>query len=87
MIPVSYGIAYFVYKTSGNKEIANWIIVGAFVFNCLLASLVLMLFSYWFVFKKLEKIDQAKLSWSRKIEHKFFQRAQQDELLQVQTTN
>ncbi|QVK09608.1 MATE family efflux transporter [Mycoplasma mycoides] len=87
VIPVSYGIAYFVYKTSGNKEIANWIIVGAFVFNCLLASLVLMLFSYWFVFKKLEKIDQAKLSWSRKIEHKFFQRAQQDELLQVQTTN
>ncbi|QVK01706.1 hypothetical protein I7636_03085 [Mycoplasma mycoides subsp. capri] len=87
VIPVSYGIAYFVYKTSGNKEIANWIIVGAFVFNCLLASLVLMVFSYWFVFKKLEKIDQAKLSWSRKIEHKFFQRAQQDELLQVQTTN
>ncbi|QVJ96047.1 MATE family efflux transporter [Mycoplasma mycoides] len=87
VIPVSYGIAYFVYKTSGNKEIANWIIVGAFVFNCLLASLVLMVFSYWFVFKKLEKIDQAKLSWSRKIEHKFFQRAQQDELLQVETTN
>ncbi|CBW54337.1 Conserved hypothetical protein, putative matE efflux family protein [Mycoplasma mycoides subsp. capri LC str. 95010] len=87
VIPISYGIAYFVYKTSGNKEIANWIIVGAFVFNCLLASLVLMVFSYWFVFKKLEKIDQAKLSWSRKIEHKFFQRAQQDELLQVQTTN
>ncbi|QVJ95222.1 MATE family efflux transporter [Mycoplasma mycoides] len=86
VIPVSYGIAYFVYKTSGNKEIANWIIVGAFVFNCLLASLVLMVFSYWFVFKKLEKIDQAKLSWSRKIEHNFFQRAQQDELLQVQTT-
>ncbi|UZK64564.1 MATE family efflux transporter [Mycoplasma mycoides subsp. capri] len=87
VIPVSYGIAYFVYKTNGNKEIANWIIVGAFVFNCLLASLVLMVFSYWFVFKKLEKIDQAKLSWSRKIEHNFFQRAQQDELLQVQTTN
>ncbi|WFQ93374.1 membrane protein [Mycoplasma feriruminatoris] len=87
VIPISYVIAYFVYKSTNNKEIANWIIVGAFVFNCLLASLVLMIFSYWFVFKKLEKIDQAKLSWSRKIEHKFFQRAQQDELLEVQTTN
>ncbi len=83
VIPISYGIAYGVYKTTGDKEMANWIIVGAFVFNCLLSSLVLMGLSYWFVFKKLEKIDQTKLSWSRKIEHKFFEMAQKAELIDV----
>lgn len=57
VILIFYGIVYGVYKIIGNKEIVNWIIVGVFVFNCLLLLLVLMGFLYWFVFKKLEKID------------------------------
>nr|WP_318024032.1 MATE family efflux transporter [Mycoplasmopsis primatum] len=76
VIPISYGIAYGVFKNTGNKEISNWIIFGSFVFNCLLSSSFLLGFSWWFVFKKLPKIDATKVSWSRKIEHRFFEDAE-----------
>ncbi|MBZ4204274.1 hypothetical protein [Mycoplasma tauri] len=75
IVPIGYGIGYAVWVNTGNAVAANWIILGSFVANCLISSLFLMVFSWWFVTKKLPNIDHTKLSWSRKIEHKFFEQA------------
>ncbi|MEA4115360.1 MATE family efflux transporter [Mycoplasma sp. 744] len=72
IIPIGIGIAYGVYNSNLVKETANWIIIGTFIFNTLFASLILLSYSYYYITKKLPKIDQNKISWSRKIEHKFF---------------
>ncbi|WP_029512626.1 MATE family efflux transporter [Mycoplasmopsis iners] len=72
IIPIGLGLAYWAYHSTDNKYLANWIVVGSFILNSVIASTILLVFSYNYVTKKLVKIDQTKLSWSRKIEHKFF---------------
>ncbi|WP_416737926.1 MATE family efflux transporter [Mycoplasmopsis meleagridis] len=72
IIPIAFGIAYGVYNHTNEKDIANWIIIAGFITNTLSASLFLLFYSYRYISKVLPKIDSNKVSWSRKIEHKFF---------------
>ncbi|WP_027120531.1 MATE family efflux transporter [Mycoplasmopsis lipofaciens] len=80
IIPIGYGVAAAIFKSTGSVDIANTIIIWFFVINSLIASVILMGYSYWYIIKKLPKIDSLKLSWSRKIEHKFFERAEKAEI-------
>lgn len=82
IVPIGYGIAWGIFNhDSANRVISNWIIIAVFVFNCVFASSILMFYSWWFVYKKMPYIDQAKVSWSRRIEHKFFEHAEKQEEL------
>ncbi|RMX36352.1 sodium-dependent multidrug efflux domain protein [Mycoplasmopsis fermentans MF-I1] len=75
IMPSMFGIAIGIFNKFGSKYIANWIMVAAFIANALVASIILLIWSYIYVSKVIPKIDQAKLTWSRKLEHKFFAEA------------
>nr|WP_223213881.1 hypothetical protein [Mycoplasmopsis columboralis] len=49
-----------------------------------MAAVILFVISWRYMYKTLPNIDNNKLTWSKKIEHAFFDKAQkQEELLQM----
>lgn len=75
VMPLGYLFAHLGYTHTNSKDVGNWIIIASFIFNGAVASTILLIFSRWYIYKKLPKIDNTKLSWSRKIEHRFFENA------------
>ncbi|VEU78317.1 MATE family efflux transporter [Mycoplasmopsis columbinasalis] len=75
IIPLGFGFAMWAWNSKGDKYLANWILMGTFLLNSLIASTTLLLLSRRYIYKVLPKINDQKLSWSRKIEHKFFESA------------
>ncbi|MBU4693341.1 hypothetical protein KQ878_00375 [Mycoplasma zalophidermidis] len=73
--PLSWLIGSLIFRYTGSYEWSNYAILIAFVVNSLISSMILFGFSWHYTTKKLPNIDQTKLSWSRKIEHKFFVQA------------
>lgn len=76
IMPIGLGLAYWAFLGQNNALAANWIIISTYIVNSLIASLTLLAWSWHYLTKKLPKIDQSKVSWSRKIEHQFFANAQ-----------
>ncbi|OAB49095.1 MATE family efflux transporter [Mycoplasmopsis gallinarum] len=76
IMPIGLGLAYWAFLGYNNALAANWIIISTYIVNSLIASLTLLAWSWHYLTKKLPKIDQSKVSWSRKIEHQFFAHAQ-----------
>lgn len=77
IIPIGALVAYIVYYNTGNKNAACWVITAFFILNSLVSSLFLLGVSINYVFKKIPKMDEyTKLSWSKRLEKKFFDNAE-----------
>lgn len=79
IISIGFGIAQGVYMHTSNTDTSNWIIVSFFILNSLIASFILVGYSYWYVNKQIPKIDQMKITRGRRAEHKFFAEAEKRE--------
>ncbi|WP_051616989.1 MATE family efflux transporter [Mycoplasmopsis columboralis] len=84
IVPIGFGFATLGYQNTSSVDVANWIILSTFIVNALVAAVILFVISWRYMYKTLPNIDNNKLTWSKKIEHAFFDKAQkQEELLQM----
>lgn len=82
VMSISFLIAnYSIYPNySPSRFEANSAILIGYVINSLIASIGMFAAAIIYLYKYMPKVDQSKLSFSRKIEHKFFENAKEDEI-------
>ncbi|ADE19944.1 MATE family efflux transporter [Mycoplasma crocodyli] len=73
------GLGFILHNAGASLFVSSLMISIGYVLNALIAGIIIFILSLWYLKKTLPNIDNIKQSWSRKIEHEFFEKAEIEE--------
>ncbi|WP_036436724.1 MATE family efflux transporter [Mycoplasma elephantis] len=84
IMSLSYVTGLLLYKNGYGTWVANMSIAIGWIINSFVTGLILGIVSFWYLYKKIPYIDQNKLTFLRKLEHKIIKQAEEYEKISVQ---
>ncbi|UUD36756.1 MATE efflux family protein [Mycoplasmopsis californica] len=84
IMPLAYLTGLMLYRNGNGTWVANVMIIVGWIVNSIISGITIGTISFWYLYKKIPHIDQNKLTFSRRLEHKLIQEAELYEKMEAE---